>query len=238
MQVDRIGGSRPAHELDTQSQSDIAPTKNSGSEPFSLGELVDFVNPLQHIPLVNTLYREITGDEASSRSRVAGSMLYGTLAAGPLGAVGLTALNITEMAVTGKLQEDVEQTDRAQSVAELSRKIAVPDPLDSAKALSPAAVSEQLQQSTRAVLPQKVAMNVGEPLSTVSVKTDAIKPPANEPTDHYVSPRKVTQEVNDPLGMAQLDTASLAADPRNVLSPELLNALQSRHLNALRNEST
>jgi hypothetical protein len=47
----------------------------------SFDDLVDTVNPLQHIPGVASIYREITGDEISGHAQVAGSTLYG----GPIG---------------------------------------------------------------------------------------------------------------------------------------------------------
>jgi hypothetical protein len=51
----------------------------NGGRPFSFRDLIDIVNPLQHIPVVSTLYRHITGDEISNFSRVAGGALFGGL---------------------------------------------------------------------------------------------------------------------------------------------------------------
>ncbi len=33
------------------------------SDGFSFGDIVDIINPLQHIPVVSTIYREMTGDD-------------------------------------------------------------------------------------------------------------------------------------------------------------------------------
>lgn len=49
----------------------------------SFADLIDTVNPLQHIPVVSTLYRDLTGDTISSQARIAGGALYG----GPIGFV-------------------------------------------------------------------------------------------------------------------------------------------------------
>jgi len=51
---------------------------------FDFGDILDVVNPLQHIPVISTLYREITGDEIGYGPRVAGGGLYG-------GVLGLVA---------------------------------------------------------------------------------------------------------------------------------------------------
>jgi len=52
-----------------------------GKDGLGFGDLLDAVNPLQHIPVVNRVYRAITGDEISTGARLAGGALYG----GPIG---------------------------------------------------------------------------------------------------------------------------------------------------------
>jgi hypothetical protein len=49
----------------------------------SFKDLVDIINPLQHIPIISTIYRKITGDEPGAVSRIIGSALYG----GPIGMI-------------------------------------------------------------------------------------------------------------------------------------------------------
>lgn len=57
------------------------------SGDFTFGDFLDIINPLQHIPLVSTLYREITGDEISPHARIIGDTLFG----GPSGFVAAAA---------------------------------------------------------------------------------------------------------------------------------------------------
>ncbi|RVU36255.1 hypothetical protein EOI86_13635 [Hwanghaeella grinnelliae] len=52
-----------------------------GDDGLSFGDVLDIVNPLQHLPVVGALYRSITGDEASPGAKMAGGAIYG----GPLG---------------------------------------------------------------------------------------------------------------------------------------------------------
>ena len=54
---------------------------------FTFEDLIDLVNPLQHIPGVASLYREITGDQISPPAEVLGGLLYG----GPVGFVSAMA---------------------------------------------------------------------------------------------------------------------------------------------------
>ena len=46
---------------------------------FSFDDLLDIVNPLQHLPVVGTLYRAITGDHIKTPEKIAGDTLYGGL---------------------------------------------------------------------------------------------------------------------------------------------------------------
>ncbi len=55
----------------------------------TFGDLLDIINPLQHIPVVSTIYRMVTGDEIGLGARLVGGALFG----GPLGfaAAGIVA---------------------------------------------------------------------------------------------------------------------------------------------------
>lgn len=52
-----------------------------GEDGLTLGDVVDIVNPLQHIPIVASVYRYVTGDEISPGAQLAGGSIYG----GPIG---------------------------------------------------------------------------------------------------------------------------------------------------------
>lgn len=68
-----------------------------GEDGFTLLDAIDVINPLQHLPLVGTLYRELTGDTIEPFSRVAGSTLY----FGPLG-TAVSGVNVAMEEFTGK----------------------------------------------------------------------------------------------------------------------------------------
>ena len=48
-----------------------------GEDGFTFGDLIDLINPLQHIPGVATLYREFTGDQIAPGARLLGGSLFG-----------------------------------------------------------------------------------------------------------------------------------------------------------------
>ena len=49
----------------------------AGKDGFTFGDIIDAINPLHHIPVVNTLYRSITGDDIDGGARMVGGALYG-----------------------------------------------------------------------------------------------------------------------------------------------------------------
>ncbi|PWC80974.1 hypothetical protein TSH100_28370 [Azospirillum sp. TSH100] len=64
---------------------------------MSFWDFLDIINPLQHIPIVSTIYREITGDTIQPSMRIMGDMLYG----GVIGGMASIANAVVEQA-TGK----------------------------------------------------------------------------------------------------------------------------------------
>ena len=61
---------------------------------LSFADFVDILNPLQHIPLVSSLYRAVTGDEIQPSAQIMGATLYG----GPIGFAAATNLAIVQEA--------------------------------------------------------------------------------------------------------------------------------------------
>jgi hypothetical protein len=60
-------------------------------------DVLDVVNPLQHLPVVGTVYRAITGDKMGDVEKVAGDTLYG----GPVG-LASSLLDVAFEKITGK----------------------------------------------------------------------------------------------------------------------------------------
>lgn len=68
-----------------------------GPGGFKFSDFLDIINPLQHIPIVSTVYRALTGDQIEAGSRMAGGALFG----GPIGlAVSVVSAMVNES--TGK----------------------------------------------------------------------------------------------------------------------------------------
>jgi hypothetical protein len=82
-----------------------------GADGFTFADLLDLINPLQHIPVVSTIYREVTGDEIAPAAKFIGSTLLGGvpgLAVATLNSVleDTTGMDIGEMAMAALTAED------------------------------------------------------------------------------------------------------------------------------------
>jgi hypothetical protein len=66
------------------------PAVETDEDGFGFDDLLDIINPLQHLPIVGTIYRAITGDEIAKPAQIAGDTLYGGLL-GFVGALGTIA---------------------------------------------------------------------------------------------------------------------------------------------------
>lgn len=56
-----------------------APAPAKADDGFSFGDLLDIINPLQHLPIISTIYRHITGDTIKPVEQIAGDTLFGGL---------------------------------------------------------------------------------------------------------------------------------------------------------------
>lgn len=64
---------------------------------FGFGDVLDIINPLQHLPVIGTIYRKFSGDTLKPLSNIVGGALFG----GPIGAVS-SAVNVAVKSGTGK----------------------------------------------------------------------------------------------------------------------------------------
>ena len=84
------------YDMSDQSVGDETDSSFFGSDGMTFGDLLDIINPLQHIPIISTIYRALTGDEISLGARIVGGALFG----GPIG-LGAAVVNAAIEASTG-----------------------------------------------------------------------------------------------------------------------------------------
>lgn len=92
-------GAAPTHvsTVDESAATATAGHPMFGKDGFTFSDFLDIINPLQHIPVVNTVYRAITGDKIDPGARLIGGGLFG----GPIGLVASMVSGMVEEA-TGK----------------------------------------------------------------------------------------------------------------------------------------
>ena len=81
----------------TQASSSTATASTDAGKPSFWDDVLDVVNPLQHLPIVSAVYRAVTGDKIGDVEKVAGDTLYG----GPIGLVTSLA-DVAFEKITGK----------------------------------------------------------------------------------------------------------------------------------------
>ena len=78
-QNDRMAGSVPVWSGNVSFAENIADKGNVAGKDTSFGfsDILDIVNPLQHIPLVSNLYQSATGDTMGAIAQIVGGGVFG-----------------------------------------------------------------------------------------------------------------------------------------------------------------
>jgi hypothetical protein len=93
--MDHIRATQQA--MRAESAGTPTPQKAADDEGMSFWDVLDVVNPLQHIPIVNKIYQAVTGDTIKTPAKLAGSALF----FGPIGLAAAAADAVVEKE-TGK----------------------------------------------------------------------------------------------------------------------------------------
>jgi hypothetical protein len=109
----------------------------AAQEPLSFWDMLDIVNPLQHIPVVNHLYRALTGDTIRPPAQILGSTLFG----GPLGFAVATATTVVEAANGETLATTVARAFGSEQPAQPAMALAEPSAVVVPGAAAPGAPS-------------------------------------------------------------------------------------------------
>ena len=88
------------------------PTAATCPGTFTFADFLDTVNPLQHIPVLSSAYRAISGDTISPTSNIAGGTLYGGIFGG-LAALAGSMLDILQGAGSEPAKSQIAATSDA-----------------------------------------------------------------------------------------------------------------------------
>lgn len=78
------------------------PQEEKPAPPMSFSDLLDVVNPLQHIPVVSTIYQKFTGDTIESGPRMLGGALFGAITGSFLPSLATAAFNTIVKETSGR----------------------------------------------------------------------------------------------------------------------------------------
>ncbi len=179
-----------------------------GDDGVTFWDMLDVINPLQHIPIVSTAYRAITGDELDPGARLAGGTLFG----GPIG-LAASAFNVILENNTGKdtgehvlamfqgEEVDVPEQDKTMIAQneDLSRNIngfapikSIPESEADAFAAGEKSLRlAQLQEFMNPATTREVPTHINNPVGAGSAGTWA--PPANQPPFPFPTERPQAQ---------------------------------------------
>lgn len=140
-----------------------------GDDSPSFWDVLDIVNPLQHIPVLSDLYREATGDKIGVGARLLGGMLFG----GPIG-VGLAAADCVVEESTGK--------DSGEHVLAMFRDEGSSSPETAvAKESSPASSQSSAAATAAPSSPAKATVEVGPVIQIPASATGATGAATGQP---------------------------------------------------------
>ena len=147
----------------------------AATEDLTFSDLVDLINPLQHIPGVSQVYRALTGDTIKPAVKVMGGLVFGGPAGLLLGAGGAVVDSMLGDPLA-RVADAALGTNSSRPSPATSIAAATAPTLESAVITPPDTTA--LQQV--AELPKR-ATNPGEPVLPQSVRPDEAPAPAAEP---------------------------------------------------------
>jgi hypothetical protein len=132
-------------------------------DEFSFGDVLDAINPLQHLPVIGSLYRAVTGDKIGTLPRVIGDFAFG----GFLGFLGgIISVGIEDQ--TGK-------DPGAHLIAMVEEAFSDAPPADAAHAARPDAAPPA---GLAPQLAAAIEVRLDEPATTVAGAPPGLLPPA------------------------------------------------------------
>lgn len=151
----------------SQNRLGYAPIENTAqtaqNTEFGFGDLIDMVNPLQHLPVIGHLYRQLTGDEIKPIGQIMGGALFG----GPLGA----AAGLVNAVIEQETGKDVTSNAYAMVFQGQAPTYRSEQPqISSSPETRLAAIQNQMRPETNT--PETAETIPGNLLALIDMKTD------------------------------------------------------------------
>jgi hypothetical protein len=184
-------------------------------EEPSFWDVLDVINPLQHIPVVNTLYQELTGDKIGVGARLAGGALFG----GPLGLIASAVGCVIEQETGDTLgghalamfKDDAPATaiaqakpaDAASAPPQLAAApvVTLPEPISTAPAAQPVMFTADgmVAAPAPAAAPQAPVQKVALAQSANATGANPVMPLGQQPARFMPMPNRMSSVNPQPL---------------------------------------
>lgn len=199
---------------------------HGGTETLGFKDLVDVLNPLQHIPVVSEIYRAISGDRISESARYCGNALYGLALGGPIGFSVMTGYSIASTAIG----EVGGQSGADPQMA--AGRIPVRKPKGEVVQPAVAVSGSEDGNFLGAEVARTAEPGTGAPVDLAALLKDVAQAP--KPATVQADPKPETAQ--PPSREDALK--KIASHKDNHLPLDVLKALQERHLARANHEST
>lgn len=194
---------------------------------FSFAGFLDMINPLQHIPVVSSIYRRITGDEISPVSRVAGDTLF-------FGAIGMASslVNAAIEKLSGKDVGDHVMTamlgekDKAPNAPEAPVMVAKNDTDDGASNAMAAMSQSTTLRGSVTVHPKGMTAPISLDAATLDALSRTLG--ATEPLAHLALPLDQTAQTNKPSRSSEYRLAATSYNDALIRMQQGLDQYQAQ----------
>ena len=172
---------------------------------FGLSDVLDLINPLQHIPIISSLYREMTGDTIKPVARVVGDMLFGGLVGGPIITGAISVASIAYEQQTGE--------DPITRVANALFGGGEDDQSEAAVASKSPEVVAPVASVAQAAAPVVVPSSTPSPASSAAIQTAGIAATPLAPTAGASSGAVVPTPYGGVMDLSAVNHVPTAASP-------------------------
>lgn len=118
----RMAGSVPVWTPQTNTAPAISNADTEiKSDDFGFLDILDMLNPIQHIPLIGQAYRAITGDVIKPVAEVIGGAIFGGPIGAATGAVSAVVGDDIKQAFAGFMQDDRDTTIAITNLRSIER---------------------------------------------------------------------------------------------------------------------
>ncbi|MFZ4762323.1 MAG: hypothetical protein ACOYK8_05885 [Alphaproteobacteria bacterium] len=159
------------------------PAKDEG---FSFWDLLDVVNPLQHIPIVNEIYRSITGDTIKPAAEMAGGLVFGGIVGAAMAAVNVAVEQETGQSISGNVIAALSPDDKPSNISENTNALATTNPTIDA----PSTQSKVSVVAAPALPPTITPPALPAPALATTMAKTATNTQAQQPTEFFQKMQK------------------------------------------------